>query len=160
MLQSSSSRRQLFVFVCLPAILIALAAQVDAIEPPSTVSLQELVDGLKAELGIDATVSTAIVPTNSLLVSVQRVDGTPGRFQMMFEERFLTSVDQDELKAIVAHELGHVWIYTHHPYLQTEQLANTVAMRAVQRASLERVYSKVWERQGTKGDLTQFLGPE
>ena len=91
---------------------------------------------------------------------MQPVDGDPGTFRMVFEERFLTSVDQDELKAIVAHELGHVWIFTHHPYLQTERLANTVAMRAVPRASLERVYSKVWERQGTKGDLVRFLGPE
>ena len=79
---------------------------------------------------------------------------------MEFEEGFLPSLERDELRAIIAHELGHVWIFTHHPYLQTERLANTVAMRAVQRASLERVYSKVWERQGTKGDLTQFLGPE
>ena len=98
--------------------------------------------------------------TNTLLVSVQPVDGDPGTFRMTFEERFLTSVDQEELKAIVAHELGHVWIFTHHPYLQTERLANTVAMRAVPRASLERVYSKVWEHQGTKGDLVRFLGPE
>ena len=59
-----------------------------------------------------------------------------------------------------AHELGHVWIYTHHPYLQTEREANTVAMRAVPRASLERVYTKVWEHQGTIGDLARFLGPE
>jgi hypothetical protein len=127
----------------------------DAGEPPSTPAIQELVDGLKAQLGIDGVVSAEIVPTNTLLVSVQRVEATPGRFRMMFEERFLTSVDQDELKAIVAHELGHVWIFTHHPYLQTEQLANTVAMRAVPRASLERVYSKVWERQGIKGDTSQ-----
>ena len=132
----------------------------DASEPPSTVALQELVNGLKTQLGIDAVVSAAIVPTNSLLVSVEPVDGDPGTFRMAFEERFLPSLDQDELKAIVAHELGHVWIYTHHPYLQTERLANTVAMRAVPRASLERVYSKVWEHQGTKGDLARFLGPE
>ena len=117
-------------------------------------------DGLKTELGIDAVVSAAIVPTNSLLVSVEPVDGDTGTFRMTFEERFLTSLDQDELKAIVAHELGHVWIFTHHPYLQTERLANTVAMRAVPRASLERVYGKVWEHQGTKGDLAFFLGPE
>jgi predicted Zn-dependent protease len=77
---------------------------------------------------------------------------------MSFEERFLTGVDDEELRAIIAHELGHVWIFTHHPYLQTERLANTVAMRAVSRASLERVYIKVWEREGTKGDLTRFLG--
>ncbi|MGH9218831.1 MAG: hypothetical protein ACRD1W_05995 [Vicinamibacterales bacterium] len=154
------SQRQLFKLVCLPAVVIGLAVQMDASEPPSTVALQELVNGLKTELGIDAAVSAAIVTTNSLLVSVQPIDGNPGTFRMEFEERFLTSLDQDELKAIVAHELGHVWIYTHHPYLQTERGANTVALRAVPRASLERVYSKVWEHQGTKGDLARFLGPE
>ena len=132
----------------------------DASEPPSTVALQELVDGLKTQLGINAVVSAAIVPSNSLLVSVQPVDGDPGTFRMEFEGRFLPAMDPDELKAVIAHELGHVWIYTHHPYLQTERLANTVAMRAVPRASLERVYGKVWEHQGTKGDLVRFLGPE
>ena len=155
-----SSQRQLFALVCLPAIVIGLAVQVDASEPPGTVVLQELVDGLKTELRIDAVVSAAIVRTNSLLVSVQPEDGASGTFRMEFDERFLTSLDQDELKAIVAHELGHVWIYTHHPYLQTERGANTVALRAVPRASLERVYWKVWEHQGTKGDLARFLGPE
>ena len=154
-----SSYRRVLTIVCLPAMLISLTSPIDASEPPTTVALQELVDGLKTELGIDAVVSAAIVPTNSLLVSVEP-DGSPGTFRMMFEERFLTSLDQDELKAIVAHELGHVWIFTHHPYLQTERLANTVAMRAVPRASLERVYSKVWEHQGTKGNLAFFLGPE
>jgi hypothetical protein len=158
-MRQSSHRRLLTLFV-LPAILISIAARLDAGEPPSTVVLQDLVNGLKTQLGIAAVVSAEIVPANTLLVSVQRVDGAPGTFRMTFEEQFLASVDQDELKAIVAHELGHVWIFTHHPYLQTEHLANTVAMRAVPRATLERVYSKVWERQGIKGDLARFLGPE
>jgi hypothetical protein len=87
------------------------------------------------------------------------IDGTRV-FQMAFEERFLERLDPDDLKAIVAHELGHVWIFTHHPYLQTERLANSIAMRAVTRESLERVYTKVWEREGTKGDLARFLGPQ
>jgi hypothetical protein len=155
-----SSHRRLLTLFLLPAILISVAARLDAGEPPSTVALQDLVNGLKTQLGIAAVVSAEIVPANTLLVSVQRVDGAPGTFRMTFEEQFLASVDQDELKAIVAHELGHVWIFTHHPYLQTEHLANTVAMRAVPRATLERVYSKVWERQGIKGDLARFLGPE
>ena len=155
-----SSHRSLFTLSCLPVIFIGLAAQMDASEPRSAVELQELVNGLKTQLGIDAGVSAAIVTTNTLLVSVQPVDGAPGTFRMAFEERFLTGLDQDELKAIVAHELGHVWIFTHHPYLQTERLANTVAIRAVPRATLERVYSKVWEREGTKGDLARFLGPQ
>ena len=155
-----SSRHHFLTLVCLPVILIGIATRMDASEPPSTVVLQELVDGIKTQLGVDAAVSAAIVPTNTLLVSVEPVDGGSRAFRMTFEERFLNSLDQDELKAIVAHELGHVWIFTHHPYLQTERLANTVAMRAVPRASLERVYSKVWEHQGTKGDLAFFLGPE
>ena len=57
------------------------------------------------------------------------------------------------MSAVVAHELGHVWIYTHHPYLQTEELANEVAMRVVSRAILEGLYKKVWERAGAKGTL-------
>jgi hypothetical protein len=155
-----SSHRLLFTSLCLPVVLISLAAPTDAGESRSEAALQDLVNGLKTQLGIDAAVTAAVVKTNTLLVSVQPVDGARGTFRMAFEERFLTTVDQDELKAIVAHELGHVWIFTHHPYLQTERLANTVAIRAVPRTTLERVYSKVWEREGTKGDLSRFLGPE
>ena len=154
------SQRPFLALACLPVIVIALAAPMDASAPLSTVALQELVDGLKTQLGIDSVVSAEIVASNSLLVSVQRVDGDPGTFRMEFEEGFLPSLDQDELKAVIAHELGHVWIYTHHPYLQTERGANTVAMRAVPRASLEQVYGTVWEHQGAKGDLARFLGPE
>src|SRR5262245_7402287 len=154
------SHRQLFALLCIPAFLISISIGLNAHEPSNTRAIQDVGNGLKTQLGIDAVVSAEIVPTNSLLVSVQRVEGERGTFRMTFEEQFLATVDEDELKAIVAHELGHVWIFTHHPYLQTEQLANTVAMRAVSRASLERVYSKVWERQGTKGDIARFLGPE
>ena len=154
------SHRNRFTLFSLIAILIGLAARMDASETGSAGALQELVNDVKAHLGIDAVVSVAIVPTNTLLVSVEPVDGDSGTFRMAFEERFLTGLDQDELKAIAAHELGHVWIFTHHPYLQTERLANTVAIRAVPRASLERVYSKVWEREGSKGDLAHFLGPQ
>jgi hypothetical protein len=155
-----SSHRSFLALACLPVIVIGLAVQAEASERTSTVALQEVVDGLKAQLGISAAVSVAIVPTNSLLVSVQPVDDESTGFRMDFEGPFLPSLDQDDLKAIIAHELGHVWIYTHHPYLQTERFANTVAMRAVPRASLERVYGKVWEHQGIKGDLVRFLGPE
>jgi hypothetical protein len=140
--------------------LVVLAAGTDARGPRSVDALQEMVDSLKTQLGIHAIVSATIVPTNPLLVSVQPVQGSSTAFQMAFEERFLTGLDEDDLKAIVAHELGHVWIFTHHPYLQTERLANTVAMRAVPRQSLERVYSKVWEREGTKGNLVRFLGSQ
>ena len=51
-----------------------------------------------------------------------------------------------------------MWIFTHHPFLQTEVLANQIAQRLVPRSSLVHVYEKVWKRQGTKGDLTWFVG--
>jgi hypothetical protein len=52
-----------------------------------------------------------------------------------------------------------VWVFTHHPYLQTEKLANQIAMRVVARDSLVSVYHKLWEHGGTKGDLKSFLDP-
>ena len=62
------------------------------------------------------------------------------------------------MSAVVAHELGHVWIFTHHPYLQTEQLANQIAMRLVARETLEPIYEKLWKRLGVTGDLSTYLG--
>jgi hypothetical protein len=53
-----------------------------------------------------------------------------------------------------------VWIYTHHPYLQTEQLANRVAMRAVPRMQLVAVYSTLWGADAVHGSLESFLGLE
>ena len=53
-----------------------------------------------------------------------------------------------------------MWVFTHHPYLQTEQLANDVAMRVVTRDALMRVYDKVWKAGAEKGDLATFLGPD
>ncbi len=154
-------RRAPSLLLCLSVVFVGLTSAPEAMqEPRSVAALQYLVDGLKVELGISASIAAVIVPSNSLLVSVQPVEGAPVSFRMAFEAAFLSGLDDDDLKAIVAHELGHVWIFTHHPYLQTERLANSVAMRAVPRASLERVYSKVWEREGAKGDLVRFLGPQ
>ena len=92
------------------------------------------------------------------MVSVEPVRDDGDGFLLLVEEGFLDAVTEDELRAAVAHELGHVWIFTHHPYLQTEKLANQIAMRLVTRESLVSVYAKVWERQGTKGDLVRFVG--
>jgi hypothetical protein len=155
-----SSPSKLFLLITLPLMLISLASVVDARAPRGVDALQELVNRLSAELGIRASVTAVIVPANPLLVSVQPLEGSREAFRMAFEEHFLNGLDEDEVTAIVAHELGHVWIFTHHPYLQTERLANKVAMRVVPRANLERVYSKVWAREGVKGDMLRFLGPQ
>jgi hypothetical protein len=117
--------------------------------------VQTVIDDLKARLDLDHNVFATLVPENPVMVSVQRdADG----FAMSFERSFLATLGEDELEAVVAHELGHVWIFTHHPYLHTEALANQVAMRVVSRGSLEAVYEKVRARGGLKGHLVRFDG--
>lgn len=119
--------------------------------------IQTVVDELLAELSIPDQVSVVLVPQNPLLVSVE-ASSDDDVFRLSLEDGFLDALTQEELRAVVAHELGHVWIFTHHPYLQTEKLANEVAMRVVSRDTLQRVYGKVWERTGAKGDMLRFLG--
>jgi hypothetical protein len=105
-------------------------------------------------------IHVAIVPINNRMVSVERVAGSRsdvGSFLISFDEHFLASLDPDELRAAVAHELGHVWIFSHHPYLQTEALANDVALRVVSRESLKKIYGKLWVHLGMNGKLEEFL---
>ena len=120
--------------------------------------LQSLVSDLKTRLSISDPVVVSVVPTDPLIMSVKPPASPDGPFLLSVDAAFLDQLTDDELEAAIAHELGHLWVFTHHPFLQTEELANQIAMRVVSRESLERVYSKVWERAGTKGDLNRFLG--
>jgi len=134
-----------------------------AAEPTTTPTaiegkLQSLVGALRQRLEIEPAIVVTIVPSNALMMSVEAPTEPTKPFLLSIDESFLGTLTDDEIEAAIAHELGHVWIFTHHPYLQTEELANQIAMRAVSRSSLERVYAKVWERGGTKGDLARFLG--
>jgi hypothetical protein len=121
-------------------------------------TLQSIVSDLKSRMEIASPIVVSIVPSNSLMMSVEAPTDTRQTFLLSVEASFLDTLTDSELEAAVAHELGHVWIFTHHPFLQTEELANKIAMRAVTRETLQRVYAKVWERSGTKGDLAWFLG--
>lgn len=123
----------------------------------STRELQRVTDAIRLRLGIDRSVSVTLVAKNPHIVSVEAPMEAGGAFVVQVEERMLELLSADELEAALAHELGHVWIFTHHPFLQTELGANQIAMRTVSRDALARVYEKVW-RQGEKGDLTSFLG--
>jgi hypothetical protein len=134
-----------------------------AAEPTNTATaiegrLQSLVGNLKKRLEIAPAIVVTIVPSNALMMSVEAPEEQAKPFVLSIDASFLATLTDEEIEAAIAHELGHVWIFTHHPYLQTEELANQIAMKAVSRASLERVYAKVWERGGTKGDLARFLG--
>ena len=120
--------------------------------------VQQVVDESRNRLSIPQEVRVSLVPKNALVVSVERQPGAEVAFLLLFEETFLEQLTESEIRAVVAHELGHVWIFTHHPYLQTEQLANQIAMRLVTRESLEPVYDKVRKRVGEPIDLTRNLG--
>jgi hypothetical protein len=120
-------------------------------------SIQLLVDDFRGRLELPQPVRVTIVPVNPLKVSVRSVDEIGDEFVLSFDESFLAELTDEDLKATVAHELGHVWIFTHHPYLQTESLANQIAERVVSRESLVQVYEKVWKALGTKGDLARFV---
>ena len=131
-----------------------------AAEPVSLVErVQVIVDRLRGELGIAHRVTVAVLPQVALVVSVEAPGERDRPFQLAIEDRFLARLNDAELDAALAHELGHVWLFTHHPYLQTERLANEIAMRVVTRESLASVYQKLWEHGATKGDLATFLGP-
>jgi hypothetical protein len=110
--------------------------------------IQGVVDDLRDALGLNAVIRVMVVDSNPKLASVAPVRGVVGEFELSVELAFLQELTPAELRAVVAHELGHVWIYGNHPYLHTEQLANEIALRVVDRASLEAAYRKVAARGG------------
>jgi hypothetical protein len=120
--------------------------------------IQNLVDKLKIRMSIPDTVVVSIDEQNQLVVSVERAKDGAGAFSLSIDREFLDGLTTDEIDAVVAHELGHVWIFTHHPFLQTEELANQIAMQVVPQDTLAAVYDKVWKRVGRKGDLV-YLPP-
>jgi hypothetical protein len=128
-------------------------------EKTGIVSLQDLTDDLRARLEITERVHVTLVDHNPLVMSVETLNGRTGPFVISVDREFINELNPEEVEAAIAHELGHVWIYTHHPFLQTERLANDIAMRVVRRSAFEPVYEKVWARTGIKGNLIEFIGP-
>jgi hypothetical protein len=121
--------------------------------------LAQIVQDLCARLQLTAHVDVQIDEENSKMVSSEPLPrSTPG-YRISFDRQFLESLSDDEITAAIAHELGHVWIFTHHPYLQTEALANDIALRVVDRETMKKVYSKLWAHTGTAGNLDDLLGP-
>lgn len=119
-----------------------------------------IVRDLCAHLQIGDHVDVRIDETNSKMVSSEPLAGSPHRYLISFDRAFLESLDDDEIAAAIAHELGHIWIFSHHPYLQTEELANEIAMRVVDRETIKKVYAKLWAHTGVEGNLEDLLGPD
>ena len=122
--------------------------------------LQEVTDTLRRRLNILERVLVTVVDHNPLVMSVETLSGRSGPFVITADAEFVESLSDEELEAAVAHELGHVWIYTHHPYLQTERLANDIAMRVITPDVLVPVYEKVWKRTGARGNLAEYISFE
>ena len=120
--------------------------------------LQTVAENLRVRLDILERVEVVLVAHNPLVLSVETRSGRSGPFVISVDEEFVASLTSREQEAALAHELGHVWIHTHHPYLQTEKLANDIALRVVSRSILQPLYEKVWKRTGIKGNLTEFIG--
>jgi len=150
-------------FIFVPLLLLLSANKLFGNHKPDTKRttnrIRAIVDRFRQDLLIRERVFISIVAKNDKLVSIERTKKTRGGFVLSFDETFLNGLDDNELRASIAHELGHVWIFTHHPYLHTELLANQIALRVVTRENLEKVYEKVWKDKG-KGDLKEFLGEE
>ena len=139
-----------------PALMFAAAAD----EPADNLTidrLQDLADELRDRMEILERVIITVVDRNPLLLSVETLGGRSGPFVISADRAFIRSLNQDELNAAIAHELGHVWIYTHHPYLQTERLANEIALRVTSAEVLAPVYEKVWKRLGIRGNLADYI---
>lgn len=119
--------------------------------------LQNITDKLRGRMEILERVVVTVVDHNPLVMSVETLGGRSGPFVITADREFIRSLNADELTAAIAHELGHVWIYTHHPYLQTERLANEIALRVTSTEVLVPVYEKVWRRLGIRGNLADYI---
>jgi hypothetical protein len=121
--------------------------------------LQGVTDDLRHRLEITERVLIEVVDHNPLVMSVETLAGRTGPFVITVDRNFIRELRDQEIEAAIAHELGHVWIYTHAPYVQSERLANDIAMRVIRREVFAPVYEKVWSRTGIRGNLIEFIGP-
>jgi hypothetical protein len=139
------------VYLVMIAALITKTAVVRAENAPSAIRVLEITYELKQQLGIPQAVDVQIVLTNNLAFSVEPADQRT-HFTISIDGSFLHQLNDQELTAAVAHELGHVWIYTHHPFLHTEALANAIALRVVSKDVLTSLYDKLQQFESTRGD--------
>jgi hypothetical protein len=118
---------------------------------------QKTAELLAKHLGLSEAIKVAVVPRNDLVISVELLPKSRG-YGIAIDRGFFECLADTELDAALAHELGHVWIFTHHPFLQTEALANEIAMKAVSRVQLEALYARLWGYTGVPGDIEELLG--
>ncbi len=121
------------------------ASDADPSGEGQTRTIQAIVEEFRIRRPFPEPVTARIIRGEKKLVSVRRSPADPNTFVLTFDQDFLSTLTNEELRAAIAHELGHVFIFTHHPYLHTEALANRKAMELVPPEALEQVYRKVLE---------------
>src|SRR5687767_14581245 len=95
-------------FDSLPALPVGFGARA------GIVSLQDRTDDLRRRLEIAERVHVTLVDHNPLVMSVETLNGRGGPFVISVDRDFIQQLTEAEIEAALAHELGHVWIYTHH----------------------------------------------
>ncbi len=121
--------------------------------------ISRIITDFRHRLGIVQQITVSIVSGNSRLVSAVCSSPATQEYEISFDAAFLRALNDGELDGAVAHEMGHIWIFTHFPYLQTESLANQQALKLVSRSELQKVYEKMWKWRGeAHGNLTDLLG--
>ncbi len=120
--------------------------------------IELIIKEFSRRLGITQKIIVSIVSGDKRLASVRPASENLNEFEISFDPAFVQTLDDLELTAAVAHELGHIWIYTHFPYLQTEALANQQALKLVSRNDLDKVYEKVWRWNARKQNPVKVFG--
>jgi hypothetical protein len=154
----AAAMRVLVLLLCLGAPGSYLAGSSPKASPGIRMAgLDAIASALAAALDLPKRVAVVVVSRNDLVVSVEPLPAGEG-YRVVFEQGFFERLNDDEIAAAIAHEIGHIWIYSHFPFLQTEALANEIALKVASRKNMESLYSKLWAYTGVKGDLQELLG--
>ncbi len=140
---SFASRALIFALLYAPFWGPRTAFGEDNHESPIEQKIEGSIREFTERLGISQKINVLVVPEDPRLASLQRDHAESDAFLMSFDAGFLGTLQDAEIDAVIAHELGHLWIFTHFPFLQTEFLANQQALKLVKRHDLMRVYGKV-----------------
>jgi hypothetical protein len=136
--------------------LILLLAESASTREVSPSGLNGVAQGLTSKLGADWNIHIVVADKNERVVSVERLL-EPDRFIVTFDREFLSTLNEGEISAAIAHEIGHIWIFCHFPYLHTEFLANEIALEMVDRSDLESLYTKLQAVIGGNQTVEEFL---
>jgi len=160
LIESAAQRVFVFVafFLCIPGVQ-AEGYAFGANQPVRNHKLEKIATGLAETLEMRTRLQVVIVPENDRIVSVEPFLNGEG-YRVEFEGAFFDQLNEEEVVAALAHEIGHVWIFSHRPYLHSEALANEIALQVVHRKPLETLYTKLWAYTGVKGNMEELLGAE